>query len=291
MISGIMPCSGWLKTDYPWKQALRCWARVCDEIVIVTYRYSEVGALFQAAEEIHRKSTEEDHRCEVNVRAIYDPPLIGFGGYASYLMYGLFLAQEPDWMLAVEADYLISPLEAKRLRDFLLNASPQSEVVMARVLTLNYDGTSKLYNPDFKNNFPPYDGYVWDRPIGCRPKLGVFPAPFNGVDRQNVQITCEAFVRLRKGAWGHSFNSKFLNHNPMGFDIVRTDVTIEHLSFTRSGSSLISKLKHPYFVDCSLTVDRVLAGDEPYFVSYPELQEIPGKYIQYISFLRSQSGV
>jgi hypothetical protein len=219
------------------------------------------------------------------VRAIQDPPLVGFGGYASYLVYGICLATEPDWVLAVEADFLISPREAEKLRKALIESSPAMELVMAKAVNLNYDGTKKLHCPDFKKWYTPFDGYTWDRPIGCRPRLGMFPAPFNGISRENVQVNCEGYICLRPGKWGTTFNSKFLNNNPNGFQILRTDCQFEHLQFSRSPQSLITKLSHPYWIQCQMGIRKVLAGSEPYPIEYQELTEIKSDYAQHIEHL------
>lgn len=286
MISGIMPCSGWIATRYPWQFALRTWARVCDEIVIVAYGMSEVPCLLAGAREATEYSQREGRRCEVHVRSIQEPPLVGFGGYGAYLNYGICFLENPEWVLAVEADYMISPQEAARMRSVLAGCAPDRELLMARCVTLCYDGRNKLYNPDFKNNFQPRDGYVWYRPIGCRPDRGIFPVPFSGLGKRNEIVNCEGFVRLRKGGWGDTFNSKFLANNPWGFNLLDTDLEFEHLSFTRDHQSLAKKLQHEYFVACGLDARRVLDGDEYYPRRYPELEYIPVAYSQDVEALR-----
>jgi len=257
---------------------MRCWARVCDELVVVTHQCGESDELFQAADEVVRASTAEGRKCDVFVRSVDDPPLVDFGSYGSYLMYGICIASDPDWALAVEADFLISPGSAARLREELTCAMPGREVVMAKAVTMNYLGTRKVFNPDFKKWYVPFDGFSWNRPIGCRPKLGVFPAPFNGVDRANLQVNCEGYVALKPGRWGSSFNSKFLNHNPFGFDVLRTAVEFEHLTFTRFARCMPGKLAHQYMQACGLTAERVLAGDEAYGMDYAELRQVAVVY-------------
>lgn len=278
MISGIMPCSGWTRTGYPWRLAMRCWARVCDELVVMTHHCGESDELFKAAAEVVQASTAEGRKCDVFVRSVDDPPLVDFGSYGSYLFYGICIASDPDWALAVEADYLISPGEAAKLRAALL--LPGGEVVMAKAVTMNYLGTRKVFNPDFQRWYTPFDGFSWDRPIGCRPGLGVFPAPFNGVDRANLQVNCEGYVALRRGRWGSSFNSKFLNHNPFGFDVLRTGAEFEHLTFTRFARCMPGKLSHQYMKACGMTAERVLAGDEAYGRDYAELRQVASDYAE-----------
>lgn len=263
---------------------------MCDEIVVIAHGKGETPELFRGAADAIRQSEEEGRRCEVRIRTIHEPPLIGFGGYASYLMYGICLASEPDWILAVEADYMISPAEAGKLRKVLLESTPDAELVMARAVNLNYDGTRKFYSPDFKNWFTPHDGYAWDRPIGCRPSLGIYPCTFNGIARDNAQINCEGFISLRPGRWGDSFNSKFMNHNPYGFNIIRTNVQFEHLQFTRFPQSLIAKISQQYWISCKAGIGHVLNGDEPYDLEYKELTEVRPSYLDHIEALRVLAG-
>lgn len=284
MISGIMPCSGWMKTGYPWQLAMRCWARVCDELVVVMYQKKEKDVMFRAAIEAMECSAAEGRKCEVLVRSVSDPPLCDFGSYGSYLLYGVCLASEPDWALSVEADFLISPGEAARLRQAL--EKPGGEIVTARAVTMNYLGTRKLFNLDFKKWYTPFDGFMWDRPIGCRPKAGMFPVPFGGVDRNNFQVNCEGYIALRPGRWGLSFNSKFLNHNPVGFDVLRTGVEFEHLTFTRLPECVSAKLSHPYMKACAIDVARVLEGSEPYGRDYADLRQVAADYAKHAAALK-----
>jgi hypothetical protein len=259
---------------------------VCDELILVTHGLAEVEGLLEGIGDERANSERAGRLCDIRVKVVEEPALVGFGGYGAYLLYGTVMASEPDWMLAVEADYLISPEEAGRFREILNGAALSRELVMAKVVTLNFDGTKKVYNPDFKKWYVPHDGYVWDRPVGCRPKRGIFPAPYGGVDGNNVQMNCEGYVCMRPGKWGHSFNSKFLNHNPSQFDIERTDVVVEHLTFTRDARALVSKLNNPYFYDCCMTLGRVVDGDEPYQADYAELRQVAADYAGHLEFLR-----
>ena len=181
MISGVMPCSGWLKTGYPWELAIRCWVRVCDEIVIVTH----------GTEDRHWLSVVEKKYRKVKVVVIQGPPLDSFPTYGAYLLYGIFYCRRPSWVINIEADYLISPTAAKALKAALVAAKPHYEIVMAQAVTLNYDGSKTLYKPEFARWFPPKDGVTWDRPIGCRPSRGVLPIPFSGWDRDRYECNCE----------------------------------------------------------------------------------------------------
>lgn len=259
---------------------------MCDEIVVVAGNQAEMNALFCEAGKAVAYSEMEGRKCDVKVRMVQQPALTDFGSYGSYLLYGIcMLEHDPDWVLSIEADYLISPGEAVRLREALEGAPAVAEVVTARATTLNYEGTRKLFNPDFKNNFTPRDGYSWDRPIGCRPGNGVFPIPFGGVGRHNIIMNCEGFIRLRQGGWGETYNSKFMDHNPYGLNLLRTGIEFEHLTFTREPQSLVKKLEHEYFVTCGLGVKRVIEGDEPYLRRYPDLDEVAERYLHHLASL------
>lgn len=279
MISAIMPCSGWIQTGYPYKQAVKCWSRVCDEVVIISYGKSETDALWKSLSSI----------ANVVIRSVSAPPLDSFATYGTYLLIGLFYCNSPDWVLSVEADFLISPEQGNVLRHTLNNAGKEKEIFMADVATLNYDGTKELYQSEFRNYFPPFNGHIWHRPIGYRPSSGILPVPFEGVDVCNVICNCEGMISLRHDKWGKSFNSKFMNHNPHGFDLLRTNLRIDHLTFTRFPNQLRKKLSHPHWKENGVTVDGVVKGDEPLSFLYSELEEVKSEYGSMIPELVGES--
>jgi hypothetical protein len=281
MISAIMPCSGWATTGYPYRQALKCWSKVCDEIIIVVHGKREAEDIIQATVDFPN----------VFVRFIASPPLDSFATYGIYLLIGLFYCHEPDWALSIEADFLISPEQGRILRDTLNSASEEQEIFMADVMTLNYDGTKELYQSEFKKFFCPNDGYVWHRPIGYRPKRGIFPIPFEGTDANNVIVNCEGMISLQSGKYGLSFNSKFMNHNPYGFNLLRTNVRIDHLTFTRFPNALRKKLSHPHWASNEVTARGIVEGNWtlPPDCSYPELEEVTAEYSLMISELMGKS--
>jgi len=106
------------------------------------------------------------------------------------------------------------------------------------------------------------------------------------VSRNNVQMNCEGYISLRPGRWGMTFNSKFLSHNPYGFNLVQVDATVDHLQFTRAASSLIAKLNHTYWTECGMGINHVLTGDESYPVEYQELKSIAPAYAAHAEYLR-----
>ena len=268
MISAVMPCSGWATTGYPYKQALKCWSRVCDEVIIVVHGRNEAEELIQATAAFPN----------VHIRSVAAPSLDSFAAYGTYLLIGLFYCNDPDWVLSVEADFLISPEQGKILRDTLNSAGEEQEIFMADVVTLSYDGTKETYQSEFKTFFPPNDGYTWHRPIGYRPKRRIFPIPFEAVDASGVQANCEGMISLQSGKYGLSFNSKFMNHNPHGFNLLRTNVRIDHLTFTRFPENIRKKLSHPHWAANGVTVGGIVEGNWTLSPSYPELKEVAAEY-------------
>jgi len=276
-----MPSAAWPQRGYPHYEALRSWCRVCDEIIIITNKDENLQFLFNLA---GKEMPETEHKCSVAVHSIDDPPLTDFASYGSYLLFGMLMCSSPDWVISIEADFLISPTEASKLRNTLLGDS-ENEILMADVLTINYDGTKLLHTNEFKSLFPPNDGCTWHRPIGYRPKAGILPVPYAGVDRRNHQTCCEGIISIQPGKWGLSFNSKFQNHNPLDFKLLRTKTVVEHLTFSRDPSMLLTKMEHPSWEARGITIKTVIEGTEPYDVSYPELDMARERYGELVKIL------
>jgi len=282
MISGVMPSAKWKERGYPYYEALRSWCRVCDEIVIITHGKDDLDLLFDL---ITKEMPETDHKMRFEIRSVTEPPLDGFASYGSYLMFGMMQCTSPDWVLSIEADFLISPKEAKLLRD-MLNQPSNMEVLMADVVTLNYDAKRLIERDEFREWFPPNDGATWYRPIGYRPKLGVFPVPFSGVNTRNVRMCCEDVMFLQEGRWGASFNSKFMSDNPDKFKLMNSGVVIEHLTFSRSPEFLKKKMSNDVWSIRGVDIDIVLEGTSPYMVSYQELDMARRRYEAFAKQLR-----
>jgi hypothetical protein len=282
MISGIMPCARWNEIGYPWRQAISCWSKVCDEIILVLSGPSESSQFIGEATRLMAEYEKIGRKCNILVRSIQTPALTDFGSYGAYLMYGICLASNPDWGLAIEADYLISPENGVKLRKCLEEASDDFELVTARAVTMNYVGSRRLYLPDMLNWFPPYDGFVWERPIGCRIGLGIYPGMFCGIDRDNNHNTCEGFIRLRRGeGWGKTYHSKNRSlYGDNGFRILNTGLDFEHLTFTKNPDRVIAKLDYPdrYFQLQGIGVKEVVEGSHDYGVTYAELKDVQTQY-------------
>ena len=294
MISGIMPCSKWEETEYPWRQAIACWSRVCDEIILVVSGFSESDFFINEAMRITAENERAGKKCDILVRGIQTPALNDFGSYGAYLMYGACLANNPDWVLAIEADYLISPENGANLRKQLEEAPEDCELVTARAVTMNYTGTRKLYLSDIHRSFPPWDGFVWERPIGCRVGLGIYPGLFCGVDRFNTMNTCEGFIRLKRGeSWGKTYHSKNRSlYGDNGFNILNTGLCFEHLTFTKKVERVLGKLNYQdrYFQLQGIGVREVLDGSHDHDVKYAELTEVGLNYADREAKLRNTIG-
>jgi len=292
MISGIMPCSGWDQAGYPWRQAISCWSKVCDEIVLVLSGVAEVHQFIQEAMRLTQEYERIGRKCQILVRSIHTPFLTDFGSYGSYLMYGACLASNPDWVLAIEADFLISPEAGASLRKQLEEAAADRELVVARAVTMNYTGSRMLYLPDLKNWFPPWDGFTWERPIGCRVGLGIYPCIFCGIDRYNFTTTCEGFIRLQRGEnWGRTYHSKNRSlYGDNGFKMLNTGLCFEHLTFTKNVEGVVRKANLPdgYFKSQGIGIREILDGSHDYGVMYDELAQVREQYAEMAEQLRGR---
>ena len=284
MISGIMPCAKWDEIGYPWRKAISCWATVCDEIILVVNGFAQAQSFIGEAMRFNDENHRAGKNCNIDVRSIMCPELKDFGGYGSYLMYGICLASDPDWMIAIEADYLISPEAGKRLREKILKAPSETELVTAKAVTMNYTGTRRVFLPDFQNWFTPWDGFSWERPICSRVSMGVFPGMYLGIDRFNYHNTCEGFIRLRKGApWGATYHSKNIKgYGSNGFKILDTGIEFEHLTFTKNVNNIVEKLKSDdgYFIKQNIGIQEIVNGTHPHGVVYDELSGVKQEYAE-----------
>ena len=294
MISGIMPCSKWRQIGYPWQQAISCWTRVCDEIILVVDGIPQAQVMLGHVVQLNKMFVQAGSKCDIRVHAIMNPKLDDFGDYGSYLMYGVCLASNPDWMIAIEADYLISPDDAGRLRRAIQEAPQETELVTAKAVTMNYTGTHKVYLPDFKNWFPPRDGFTWERPIASRVSAGIYPGMYLGIDRHNFSNTCEGFIRLRPGpGWGQTYHSKnkmLYGHN--GFKILDTGIEFEHLTFTKNVPNILSKMESQdgYYKKQSVDLGVILEGHKPHEVVYQELGTVAMVYADREKELKEKAG-
>jgi len=277
MVSGVCVMSDVERIGYPWKGAIHSWSRVCDEILLVFGSHEEAMGYQDQVNLIGKQIASEGRDCPVLIRSVEVGNMDG-QGRGALLMAGICLASNPDWVMLLEADYFISPPQAKSLRDSLLG-SKDKEIVLANAVTLGTTAETMLYVPDFERSFPPRNGYSYYRPIGCRPKCGVFPSFFAGVDRRNILTNIEGMIRLQPGKWGDTFNTKFMGHNPLGFALLDTDVVFEHLMFTRRGKFLQERLRHPYWSANEITPTKLFNG-KPYLQRYPELDRIKDDYAQ-----------
>ena len=292
MISGVMPCSKWDEIGYPWRQAIPCWSRVCDEIILVVDGIPQAKSMFAHLSDLQRTNNRNGVKCNLRVHAVMNPRLEDFGSYGSYLMYGISLASNPDWMIAIEADYLISPDAAGILKKSIVEASLETELVTARVMTMNYTGTSRVYLPDFKNWFIPGDGFTWQRPIASRIGLGVYPGMYCGVDQFNYTITCEGFIRLRSGdGYGKTYHSKNWSlYGNNGFKILDTGIEFEHLTFTKNVMNILKKMEGDdgYYKKQNIGLREILDGHRKQQVIYSELEEVKRDYAKREKELRDR---
>ena len=277
MISGVMPCSGWFTSGHPYKHSIASWARACDEIVVILSGHEEKEKVFTTLAELGISN--------VQVRVINQPTLNSFASYGSYLLFGVFYCNDPDWVISIEADFLISPSEAQRLKDLLNNAKPEDEVLMADVRTLNYNGTMSLYQQEFHKWFSPHDGYTWVRPIGYRPKRGILPIPFEAMGPPGDTVNCEGVIAMQPGKWGKTFCSKIC-HNPDNLNLLWSGTKVEHLTFTRSPQCVLSKLAHPHWEANDINLMKVLDGTNPFSPSYPDLDNVKASYAVWEQELR-----
>lgn len=261
MISGIVPLVHAEKLGFPWKQAILSWMDVCDEIICITFRNPDLSAIALC-------EFVEQHP-KLKLMALDSPK-----DFETYRFLGYHFCSNPNWVVHFDADYIISPSEALKLRETILKARYDTDIITYTLTYLNYNATKTVYIPQLEINQTPRNGYQGEYPLIVNPRRQMFICNYAGVTQKNVQCNYESVMCLRPGdKWGKTYNTKFLLDNPYQFNILRTDINVEHLSFSLDRMALAKKLSHQYWVDQMIDMRHVITGYQPYNISYPLLDE------------------
>jgi hypothetical protein len=267
MISGVIPFVSQKEMMLPWKQALTCWAEVCDEIVVVMPFDDELVNDVQ--------SFCFDLKGPNLVMGIH-----GVTAYSGDLRTkGYFFCDNPDWVVHFDADYLISPDDAKHLRVEIESASDDVDCLTYELAYLNRDATRLCYQANMERFFPPYNGYTADYPFVLNFRRGMRMCPYNGVDRANLAVNEETVISVGSEHFGKSLSMRwFGNLGFNGFNVSNSGVQVEHLSWSRSMEFLKKKLAFDCFVVQGVTLNGILEGQKNLNKTYLALEEAREMY-------------
>ena len=270
MISGIVPLLNPDKRGIPYLLAIESWAEVVDEMVVVTD--IELGPVNPEKEKFFAEIVAAAKgKCEVKIRGILRPY-----EHNVFRLFGYFFAQKPDWVVHFDGDYLLSSEQAVKLREEIEKASEDVDCLTYELVYLNYDATALFVNRDFERWFPPKSGYSVYFPFVVNPRRGNFLCPFEGHANDGRYINFEGIINL-SDRWGVSYFTKYGMRTPH-FNVVQTDVQIEHLSWSMELEFLEKKLQHEFWVSEEVTMKEVMAGHYGYGVTYPILERATERY-------------
>ena len=252
---------------FPFDLAIRSWADVCDEIVVVI---NKNPVLIDRLVKLSSKVS-----IPLKFRSIMRPV-----DHNVFRMFGLWSASNPDWVVHFDTDYLISPSEAEKLKKTIKTAPENTELITYQVVNLTKNGRGIVYNKDVAHWVPPFDGIRGEYPFVLNPRQGMFNCPFEGFrENRNQYINFEGCISLSREHWGMGIYPKDTQgHNPYlvnmdGLRIVRSGVNVEHLTFSLSTENLRKKLNNEYWKILGIDEKHVTEGQGKYDVSYPILEE------------------
>ncbi len=265
MVSGIVPAKDALALGLPLDLAVRSWAECCDEIVVVTMKGDPcIPAMV--------KLNEELSSCEVKVRSIEGPTTVDL-----FRFFGYFWTAKPDWVIHFDADYLIAPDEAKKLRAGLEVSDPNVECITYVLIYLNYLGNRMFFTKDMKDWAHPYDGFQGEHPFIVNPRRHIFICPFMGPREIGHYINFEGVMSLNQESWGRGYISKFdKDHPPL--NVLRSEIRVEHLLWSMKPECVKEKVDRVPYREWGVRMDDALGGHHPYDVSYPILEEARKRY-------------
>lgn len=265
-ISGIVPIKDVARMGYPIDLALRCWSRVCDEIVVVTDKRdpSDVAAAAQAGAGCHPG-------CEVKVRAVESPASFDVYRFAGYMF-----CDSPDWVVHFDADYLVGEDQAADLRRAILGSPADLDIITYRLVYLNRQANATFSYPDMLHFTHPYDGFSGNFPFVLNVRRGNFISPVDSyAEKTNNRMNFESVVNLGH-SWGHVYDQKYLRHfgrNPTPLSVADSGCLVEHLTWSLTRQELEAKLAHPFWAERGIGIDQVTDCSNPWDRSYPELDE------------------
>jgi hypothetical protein len=267
MISGITIAKNMLSYGFPYDLAIRSFAQVCDEIVVVIPRSDT--PTFNA---LHKLMAELEDECMIKIRGVLNPD-----SFDVFRFIGYMFTDKPDWVVHFDLDYLISPANADKMRLEIENAPSDLDAISYNLVYLSRTAKNVVYNKDMAKWVPPYNGIQGTYPFIINPRKHVFISPFEGVTESGRYVNFEGLISLGD-KWGESVFLKYDNgqHN---FNIKDSGISVEHLSFSLNIESLRSKLQHEYWRELGFGEEYVINGGSEYEVSYPLLEEARKRYV------------
>lgn len=260
MISGITTALNLDFHGFPYDLAIRTWLNVCDEIIVVTDpKEHSLDKLLNWASQFGDK---------VKIRGVNSPR-----NFEVFRFLGYMFCNNPNYVVHFDLDYLISPTDAALLRNTILSAADDTDIITYKLCYLNYYATHTTWIPK-QREVPPHDGTHGEYPLVVNPRRQIFIAPYEGVTEDNLLINYESIICLRPDKWGKTYNTKYLKSaNPFRFNIVESNATVEHLFWFLKPDALKKKLSHPYWVDQLYDTNWAKKGFDPYNKTYQELEE------------------
>ena len=272
MISGIVPIFDAKGMGLPYLQSIEAWADVCDEIIVVTSpKDPGLADMIGLIEKIKSK-------CNLKIRGVQRP-----ADFEVYRVLGYFFTKEPGWVVHFDGDYLISPDEAAKLRQAILSAPEDTDILTYVLVYLNYDATKTFETEEMKKWWPPHDGFRAEFPFVLNQKRGMSISPFEGQTEGGHYVNMEGVMSSQADKWGATFNTKFMNHNPYGFNIVRSGVQVEHLTWSMNKERAFRKANEGNHVGGGVGWEKVRDGDSVWDASYPILDMVRETYKKQIT--------
>jgi len=276
-VSGIVIAKNLAYNGFHLDLCVKTWSRVCNEIVVVTDKKNpdDLNTIFRVFGELGETTSSG---CFLKARAIEEPNALETYRFAGYLF-----CSHPNYAVHFDADYLISPNDAVRLRETIEGAPEDNDIITYRIINLNRGGTHLYMDEAAKVFVRPYDGYSGLYPFVLNVRRQNFIMPFDTYEEKfSNRVNYEAAVNLGPN-WGFVYDQKIHYYNQRlggefnpkehGIGFLDSGVDVEHLTWSLSEEALAKKLADPIRVQRGITKEVVEGGTTAYEKDYEELRE------------------
>jgi hypothetical protein len=276
-VSGIVIAKNLAYNGFHLDLCLKTWSRMCNEIVIVTDKedLEDIQTVFRIMEGLGETTSSG---CFLKVRAIEAPTFFELYRFAGYLF-----CSHPNYVVHFDADYLISPSDAGRLREAIEKAPEDNDIITYRIINLNRSGTHIYMDDEAKVYTRPYDGYSGIYPFVLNVRRQNFIMPFDVYEEKfNNRVAYESAVNLGHN-WGSVYDQKIhcycqrqgIEYDPKAYGIGLLDsgADVEHLTWSMKKEAFDKKLAARSRVQSSITKEGVEGGTTAYEKDYEELRE------------------
>ncbi len=178
MISGITIAKNMLAYGFPYDLAIRSFAEVCDEIIVVIPKNDK-----DTFDALHKLMAEMKDRCEIKIRGVQNPD-----NFDVFRFIGYMWTSQPDWVVHFDLDYLISPGEGMKLREVINKTPANVDALSYDLVYLSKNVKRVVFNSDMKKWVCPYDGITGRYPLVVNPRNQIFISPFEGISENNRYI-------------------------------------------------------------------------------------------------------